>query len=222
MILVKELEWDWKGAEIESRRALDLNPGYATAHQWYSAILTLTGRDDEAIAESRRAAELDPLSAIIALNGAHSYYYARRFTQARQGIQRALEISRGFPVQYDLGAIEIEDGRISGSVAQLQDAVTRFPEDDASRALLAYAYALSGREGEARVLLNELIRDSKRRHVSPCFVSLVNVGLGKMDEALKWLEDAYRQHDRLLPYFGVDPLFDPLRSDPRFQVSSAG
>jgi serine/threonine protein kinase/Tfp pilus assembly protein PilF len=217
MIWANELNWDWRAAEMESRRALDLDPSYATAHQWYSGLLTLMGRNEEAIAESRRSAELDPLSAIIALHAAQTYYYARRFTQARQGMQRILDISPDFVLARNyLGIIDVADGRIPEGIEELQKAVTFSPGDDED-ATLGYAYALAGKEGDAQAVINNLIKQSRGRYLSPYYVALVYVGLGKKDQAFEWLEEAYKQRARELPWMRVDPMFDSLRSDPRFR-----
>jgi eukaryotic-like serine/threonine-protein kinase len=216
MILVNELDWDWEAAERESRRALDLNPSYATAHQWYSGLLTLMGRYEEAITEARRAAELDPLSPIIAMHAAQTYYYARRFTEARQGMLRILDTSPDyFLARYYLGAIDVREGRIQEGIEELRKTTTfASGEKDAT---LGYAYALSGRKPDALVMVNNLIRRSRKGDVSPFFVALAYVGLGNRDEAFQWLEEAYRQRAQELPWMRVQPLFDSLQSDRRFR-----
>ncbi len=219
MIVIKELEWDWQGAQSEAVRAVDLNPGYATAHQWYSGLLTLTGRHEEAIAEARSAAERDPLSAIVALHVGQTYYYARRFSEARFHVNRSLEISPDFfQAHYYLAAIDIEDGKIRDGITELRDVAARFPRDDDTLATLGYAYAIAGMKGDAQAVAKDLIEQSRQRYVPPSYVALVYAGLGKIDDAFRWLEVAYEQHDRELPWIGVDPMFEALRSDPRYLV----
>jgi serine/threonine protein kinase/Tfp pilus assembly protein PilF len=217
LALIKQSEWDWMGAATEYKSALAFNPGYATAHQWYSLFLSVTERHEEAIMEARRAAELDPLSPIISLHMGQIYYFARRYAEARRAIQRTLEVSPHFFVaRYFLGLVYLQDHKLEESIAELQEAATLSPGDDATKAALGYAYALSGREGDSQEVLNELREQSRRRYVSACLIALVCVGLGKKGEAFKWLEEAYKQRDSELPWIRLEPMFDPLYSDTRF------
>jgi len=215
--LIRQSEWDWVGAEREYKSALVLNPGYATAHHWYSLFLCMTGRHEEAIREAGRAAELDPLSLIISLQMGQILYAARRYGEARRAIQRTLEVSPDFsPARNFLGQVYIQDHELEKSIAVLQEAATLSPGNDATKATLGYAYALSGREGDSQKALAALKEQSRRRYVSPYLLALVCVGLGKKGEAFEWLEEAYKQRDSELPWISVEPMFDLLRSDTRF------
>ena len=215
---VKEQEWDWKGEEMEYQSALALNPGYAIARQWYSVFLSFNGQHEAAIAEARKAEELDPLSPIIGTNLGQVFYNARRYEDARRAIEKALETTPDFFLaRYFRGLIDLQEHKLKESVTDLQAAVALFPGDDQTKATLGYAYALTGREGDAQAILAELKEQSKSRYVSPYQIALVCVGLGKKGEALGWLEESYRQRDSQLPWIRVEPIFDPLRSEPRFK-----
>jgi serine/threonine protein kinase/tetratricopeptide (TPR) repeat protein len=218
LALIKHQEWDWAGAEREFKSALALNPGYATAHQWYSLFLSSVGRHEAAIQEARRAAELDPLSPIISLHMGEILFMARRYGEARQALERTLELSPDFFLaRYYLGCAYLQEQRIKESIAELQKAATLSHQDDWTKAILGYAYALSDRKGDAQALLNELKKESRERYVSPCLVALLCAGLGRKGEAFDWLEEAYRQRDSELFWVNVEPIFDTLRSDGRFR-----
>jgi TolB-like protein/Flp pilus assembly protein TadD len=213
----KELEWDWIGAEAEYKKALALNPGYATAHQWYSAFLDVMGRHEEAIKEARRAQELDPVSPIISLHAAQTLYFARRYQEARRALERTLELSPDFYLpRFYLGLVYLQGRQFEKSIAELKAAATLSRGDDETMATLGYAYAASGRRRDSQQILNELKEQSRRRYVSASFIALVCVGLGENGEAFEWLEEAYKQRDSALPSIRMDPMFDPVRSDPRF------
>jgi TolB-like protein/tRNA A-37 threonylcarbamoyl transferase component Bud32/lipoprotein NlpI len=217
LALIRQLEWDWMGAEREYENALALNPGYAITHQWYSLLLSETGRHEEAVVEAQRAAELDPLSAIISFNLGQVLYAARRYREARRAIQRTLEVSPDFfPARYYLGQVYLQEGKFEEGIAELQKATRLSPGDDGTKAMLGYAYALSGRKGEAQGVINDLKEQSSRRYVSSYLIATIYAGLGKKREAFEWLEKAYKQQDSELPWIGVEPQLDPLRSDPRF------
>ncbi len=212
-----ELEWDWEGAEREYKQALALNPGYATAHQWFSVFLSRMGRHEKAIMEAMRAAELDPLSPVISLRLAQAFYLARRYEEAKKALQRTFEVSPDFFfARHLLGVVDLQDHKLEESIAELQTAATLSPVDDETKAVLGYAYALSGRKREAKTALDGLKEQSRTRYVSPRLIALVCVGLNKKGEAFEWLEEGYKQRDSEIPSIGVEPMFDPLRSDPRF------
>jgi TolB-like protein/Tfp pilus assembly protein PilF/predicted Ser/Thr protein kinase len=218
LALIKQQEWDWTGAETEFKSAVALNPGYASAHQWYSLSLSVAGRHEEAVMEAQRAAELDPLSTIISLNMGEVLYFARRYAEARQAIERTLEVSPDFSAaRHCLGLLYLQEHKFEESIAELQKAASLSPEDDRPKAALAYAYAASGRRNDSQDVLTQLKNQSKRRYVSPYVLALICVGLGKKGEAFEWLEDAYKQRDANLPLIGLEHMFDPLRSDTRFR-----
>ncbi len=218
LALIKQQEWDWTGAERELKSALALNPGYASAHQWYSLSLSFAGQHEDAIREAQRAAELDPLSIIISLDVGEVLYFARRYGEARRAIERTLEVSPDFSAaRYYLGLVYLQDHKFEESIAELQKAAVLSPQDDRRKAALGYAYAVSGRKDDSQDVLTQLKKQSKRRYVSPYVMALISVGLGKKGEAFEWLEKAYKQRDADLPSIRLEPMFDPLRSDTRFR-----
>lgn len=211
-----EFDWDWMGADNTYKKALALNPGYATAHEWYSSLLSVTGRHEEAIAEAKRAAELDPLSPTINTNMAKIYYVARQYEEARQTLEGIGDVSPDFFwVQYFLGLIAGQEHKFEESVAEIKKSDDLSHGGDRTKATLGYAYALAGNKEAAQTILNELKAQSESRYVSPYLLALPCVVLNK-EEAFHWLEEAFKQRKIQLPWIGVDPLFDPLRSDPRF------
>ena len=216
LAMIKQLEWDWMGAETAYKEALALDPRYATAHQWYSSLLAVTGRQEEAIAGARRAVELDPLSPIVITDMGRIYYFARRYKEARRTLDGIGEVSPDFFwARYVLGLVDGQERKFGESIVDLQKANSLSGGDDRTQAALGYAYALAGRKDAAQKILNELKAQSRTRYVSPYVLALPCVGLNK-DEAFQWLEEAFKQRNIDLPWVGVDPLFDPLRSDARF------
>jgi len=152
------------------------------------------------------------------LNLGEILYGARRYGEARRAIERTLEVSPGFlPARYFLGQVYLQEHKLPESLTELRAVVTLSPGDDMTQAVLAYAYALSGRKGDAQEVVAGLKEQSRKRFVSPYAIALVYTGLGKKGEAFEWLQEAYKQRDSELPWIGVEPLLDPLRSDSRFQ-----
>ncbi len=213
---VKLNYWEWKDAEKEFKRSIELNPGYATAHHWYAYYLMLVGRHDESIAEIKLAQELDPHSLIINANVGYMLYNARHYDQAIAHYKNRLEMDPDFDVLHNyLGRAYVQNGKYEEAIAEFQEAITfsRRNVNDLSR--LGHVYAVSGRGEEAVKIISELEELSKQEYVSPGLIALIYAGLGQKDQAFKLLEEAYERSDGL-NYLKVDPEFDSLRSDPRF------
>ena len=210
--------WDWTVAEREFKRALELKPGYATAHLWYGFIyLAAMGRLDEAIAELRQALELDPLSLPTGSNIGLLLYVARRYDEALEHFRKNLEIDRSFFYTHWQMALAYEQlGRYDEAIAGYQQAIALSATSTLPRALLARTYALSGRKSEATALLDQLCELSTQSYVSPYRIAAVYAALGDKDRAFKWLEHAYDGRDCWLIWLAVDPVVDELRSDKRF------
>jgi tetratricopeptide (TPR) repeat protein len=213
----KEHDWDWVGAEQSYQRALQANPGYAVAYQWYGEFLACVGRHVEAIAAMQRAIELDPLSLIIhATLGRHGYYFARDYNQATAQLQKTLEIDDGFWVAHHwLGLLYATVDQIPEAIAEAE-AARRLDDGLETLAMLGYVYARAGRRSEAQRTLDSIRQLSTTRYVSPMLVALVATGLGKYDEAFDSLERAWQDRSQMMSELGVEPAFDPLRADPRF------
>jgi len=208
--------WDWKGAEREFQRALELNPGYATAHHWYAYHLMVVGRDDEGISEMRKAENLDPLSLIISAELADVLSIAHRFDEANRQIKKTLELDANFAIaHFQLGELLVQKHMPDAAIAEFQRAIELNGHSWAFDANLAYAYAASGHTVDAQRIAGELEQLDERNGSLEANIALIYVGLGNADAAISWLDRAYG--DRFNPSIIVRPEFDPLRSDPRFK-----
>ena len=207
--------WDWEAAEREYKRGIELNPGYATGHHWYAEHLSETGRNDEAIAEIRKAESLDPLSLITGADVATLLVIARRYDEAIEHAKKTIELGPDFAVShFALGMAYEQKGQSGGAIAAFQKAVEFSGGNTAFKSNLAHAYAVAGRRSDAVAILNELKDRSKHEFLNPSEIALIYVGLGQKDQAMVWLEKAYE--GRFDPVILTWPAFDPLRSDPRF------
>jgi tetratricopeptide (TPR) repeat protein len=208
-------DWNWDSAEVEFKRAIELNPGYATAHHWYSWHLAVLGRKDEAIAEMREAAALDPLSLIISADLAEVLLVARLYPQSIEQSLSTIAMDPTFAVaHYQLGQAYVQNGMYSDAMVEFQNAIKLSGANTTFTANLAYVYALAGRRGEAVKILDD---QKNRDHglTNSAEIALIYVGLGKNDQAMTWLERAYEE--RFNPSILARPSFDPLRSDKRFK-----
>ncbi|MDQ2921138.1 MAG: tetratricopeptide repeat protein, partial [Acidobacteriota bacterium] len=217
-------EWDWSGAEAEFRQAIKLNPGYATAHQWYGVYLSEVGRHDESIRERTTAQDLDPLSLSISTGLGRALYWAHRYDDAIQHLQGTMSKDQNYVDTYwSLGLAYEQKRMLSEAIASFQRAVelsktAEFPQGKPEMlAVLGHAYALAGKKTEATALLEELKSISSSQHyVSPYAVALIYVALNEKDSAFQWLEQAFQERDENFIHLKVDPRLDPIRSDPRF------
>jgi len=213
-------DFDFSQANKEFQRAIELNPNYAIAHQQYGNItLSALGRFDDAIAEGKRAVELDPLSLVINTDLGSNYCYARRYDEAIAQLRKTLEMDAGFYIAHIvLGQALDAKGAREAAIVEYQKART-LNDDPSVLGLLGRAYGLSGNKMEAEKILDQLKELSKQRYVAAYSFALVYLGLGDKEEALHWLEQSYQ--DRAgsdIGYIRVDPLLDPLRGDPRFEA----
>jgi TolB-like protein/Tfp pilus assembly protein PilF len=212
-------DWDWAGAEKAFQRAIELNPNYAPAPQWYSHLLMSRGRTDEALSEAKRAAEIDPLSLPAAMNLGWQYHWARQYDLAVKCLRKALEIDPNFEQgRWGLGLAYEGKGLIEEAATEFQKAVNLSGGNPVYAAALGHAYAIGGKKAEAMRTRAELEEQSTRRYVSPYWMATLHAGLGDKDQAFQWLEKAYEERSGGLIWLGVDPRMDGLRSDPRFAV----
>jgi len=210
-------EWDWSAAEEEYRRAIELNPNYATAYQWAALNLAATGRQEEAISQMTRAEELDPLSLIINSNTEWVLYLARRSDEAIAHCQKTLEIDPSFFATHKyLGLLYMQKRMYEQAIAEYQKARDLSVDDPHIIALIGHCYALAGKVERARAALKELQELAKRKYVQPYSIAMIYTGLGEKDQALAWLEKAYDDRSSYMVYLKVEPIFDSLHSDPRF------
>jgi TolB-like protein/Tfp pilus assembly protein PilF len=209
-------DWDWPGAEAEFRRAIALNPGYATAHQWYAEFLGLMGREPEAMAEGKKALELDPLSLIINMEAGLPYLYSRQYDVAIDHFRKTLRLDPNFALAHcNLGAAYVERGEPGKGVEEIEEAL-RLDRTAAIQSFLAHAYATAGRRADAERVLAQLERQVAAKQVSSYFLVRIYVALHQDDRALDALEQAYAEHHWGLVRIAVVRILDPLRGNPRF------
>jgi TolB-like protein/Tfp pilus assembly protein PilF len=207
-------EHDWAEAEHEYRVGLALNPGNPVGHLWFGGYLSMVGRIDEALMQRRMAAQLDPLSPYALEALARTYFHARQYDEARRHYQRALEIQPQFGlVHQGLGRVYLQLGMYREGIDELLLSNRLLGGSPRRRSFLAYAYAISGRRAEARQILNEFLASSRRGPFPAVVIADVYMGLGEREEALRWLEKVVEQKDI---FTKSDPLYDPIRRDPRF------
>ena len=209
-------DWDLDAGGKEFERAIELNPGYATAHHWYAWHLGLLGRYDQAIVEMRKAESLDPLSLIINADLAELLVLAHSYDESIRQSRKTIEMDPNFAMAHNqLGQAYLQQRMYEQAIGELQKAVQLSAGSPTCIANLARAYALSGRKSEAGKLLNDLKNSSSANNSHASEVAAIYASLGDKDEAMKWLEKGYSE--RFNPGVLIRPGFDPLRSDPRFQ-----
>jgi TolB-like protein/DNA-binding winged helix-turn-helix (wHTH) protein/Tfp pilus assembly protein PilF len=222
-LIAEHYDYDWQAAEKEFRRAIQLDPGYATAHQWYAECLSFQGRFAEALEESERARQLDPLSLIIATDHAVILLYSRQYDRAIEQFQAVREMAPDFPRSNLIFFAYVASGRFAEALALLEGLARRnhfenSPGEFASEALI---YGRWGKRAEALHAFARFERQSKDVPVihgdedwTPLSALL---GVGRNEDAVALLQRAYEEHANLLLEVKVHPLFDPLRGDPHFQ-----
>ena len=210
-------QWKWAEAEKHFKRAIDLNPNYATAHQWYSAYLAATGRHLEAINEIRRARELEPFSLPIYADLVRHLYFARRYDEAGKECLKLLELDQGFARGHvEFGQILEQKGLHDAAIVEFNEALSLSLDNVTALSGLGHAQAMAGKKGEALKTLNRLNELSKRQYVSPFQTAVIYAGLGDSDKAIEGLEKSRAERFNWLPFILVDPIFDSLRAKERF------
>ncbi len=216
----KDYDWDWPACEKEFKRAIELNPNYATAHMWYAEYLSLTRRHAEAISEAQRAQQLDPLSPVVSVDLAlwGGYLYARQYDEAIRTLRDTVSVFPEFPLAYiELGDAYVAKGMYQEAIAAYQKAESLSGASPAEVAALGQAYAKGGMGGYYLWKIEKLREKSKHEYVRPGELAYLYAGLGEKDQAFSYLEKAYQDRDWMLNLLQIEPAFDPLRSDPRFQ-----
>ncbi len=215
---VAQQEWDWAGAEREYRRAIELNPSYPLARIWYALYLDGMQRFEEAVAQAESAQQLDPASALINTWAGAAYFYAGRAEEAMASWQKALELDPGYSdASIVLARTYVTKGMYQRAIAELQKALILNARDSFILGALAHAYARAGRREEALKIVGELKRIETDRGSIPTFSFIwAYAGLQDKNQAFAWLERSYKERRDRMVWLNVDPLLDPLRSDPRF------
>jgi eukaryotic-like serine/threonine-protein kinase len=210
-------DWDWDAATAAFQRALELDPGYATAHQWYSFVVMTQRSIDLALVEGHTALELDPASTSIRRSLGWLYYYARRYDDALRHLRRAIAMDPTSEENYRmLGRVHTQRGEYAEAERALREAVSLSPETAYATGALGYLYAVRGDRAAAERTVAELEAHRKTGYVSPVAICMVYAGLGMADAVFAWLERAYEERRGWLAYLKVEPTLDGLRGDPRF------
>ena len=212
-------DWNWEEAGHEFRRAIELDPQYAIAHQWYAFLLASKGNLGEALVEGHTAVELDPGSVSARRSLGWGYYYAGRFDQARYHLERAITMNPTAEETFRALALTLAVSGDPEDAIQVLGEARLLPDSGTyTEATLGYALARAGRTAEADAILLRLEALAEREYVSPVAMATINLGLGDVERALDWTERA-REHRRgWLAYLKVNPLLDPMRAHPRFDA----
>lgn len=210
-------EWDWAGAEREYKRAIELNPQYPTAHQWYGWYLISLGRNDEALAEFQRAQQLDPLSLYTNLTLGAPYFYSQQYDKADEQYERVSEMNPDFWLaHFWLFQTYTNQKKYDSALAELQKTAKLRGKTISQFPLAAHLYAVSGRQAEARQILEDPPRETTDRYVSPFSRAIAYSGLGETDKAFASLNKGLHEHDSGMVFVNVDHRLDGLHADPRF------
>ncbi|MEP6919512.1 MAG: protein kinase [bacterium] len=221
-------DWDWLGAEADFKKALELNPKYPTAHQWYASYLVQMGKFDQARQEIAQAQQLDPLSPIISSNAGLYSYFEHRYDEAINQYKKTLEIDPGFWVAHHyLGLAYAKKGMYNESISELRNSLHSTEDgplqegsvenDPEVAASLGYVYAQAGKRKEAQEIIERLKTLSEHRYVSGLYLAIVYTGLKDSEHAIEYLNKAFVSKHPGLVLIRVDPIFDDLRSDERFK-----
>jgi tetratricopeptide (TPR) repeat protein len=216
-LIVQNYDWDWQTSEKEYRLAIELDPNYATAHHWYAEHLMWLGRFDEALGESERARQLDPLSPIIATDNGAILYFSRQYDRAIEQFRAVLgkdpDFGRAGIVSYSY----IEKGMYAEALADTEKWRRVYSEGPWYWSVRAYIYGRAGQQERARRELEKLEQLNRRQQLAPVTMVWAYLGVGNKEDTFAWLEKAYSEHSNLMVTLKVEPAFDPLRGDPRFQ-----
>jgi DNA-binding winged helix-turn-helix (wHTH) protein/TolB-like protein/tetratricopeptide (TPR) repeat protein len=212
-------EWDWPAADKELKRAIELNPNSAEAHELSGYYYWVTGQLDTAIAELRRAQELSPLAAIITLDVAQALYYKGRYDEALEMSMKARELDPDFPPPLFLpGQAYERKGMYTKAITECESAIEKYGRQPQFLATLGFAYGASGKRREAEGIVNELETSWRGHYFSPVNIALVHTALGNKDRAFFWLSKGVEGRDPQMIWLRIEPQFESIHADPRFQA----
>jgi TolB-like protein/tetratricopeptide (TPR) repeat protein/predicted Ser/Thr protein kinase len=218
MAMVHYHEWNWKGVEDEVKKAIARNTGFSISHMQYSNLLRHLGRADESIAEAKLALEVDPLSMLTNQMLGNAYSSARHYHPAIAQYQKGLDLyPHDSSLQYQLAWAYVYSGAIEKGIEGIRSSLVAEGGDPNLSPDLAYINAMMGKRGQTRQILNHLLALDRKYPVSPGLIALVYIALDDREQALTWLEKAYRQHSSMMTWLKTDPRFDGIRGEPRFQ-----
>ena len=213
-------DWNWDEAEREFRRAIDLDPRYASAHQWFAFLLAAKGALGEALVEAHTAVELDAGSTSARRSLGTCYYYARRWDQAVYHFERSITMNPNAEETYRMWGLTLAvAGRLDEAIAMLEETASMPEAGTYTQASLGYAFGRAGRGAEARAIHDMLLaRVAKGEYVSPVAFATILLGIGDIEGAIGWTERAFEDRRGWLVYLGVNPVVDPMRGHPRFEA----
>lgn len=211
-------QWDWRGNETESQRAIALNPSYTNAHRIYAALLAAEHRHPEAWEQISEAMRTDPLSPPNNAEVVRTLYYARDYERAIQQAKKAMQLDPGYyRTHFWLGRVYAEKKMYQEAITEAEAVLKATPDSNLGLTEMAYCLALGGRKAEARTILRRL-EDRKKNAFVPAYnLAIIHVALGEKDAALQCMQQAYDEHDWALFVLATEPRLDPLRGDPKFQ-----
>jgi tetratricopeptide (TPR) repeat protein len=222
-LIAQNYDWDWQTAEKEFRRAIALDPNYATGHHWYAEHLAFRGRFDESFHEMERARQLDPLSLIIQTDQAVFFYFARQYDRAIEQFRAVKAVEPGFSRAHMVALAYAQQGRTEQALADIKT----WPHEYTFHprppywvwiwCYQAYIYGHAGRQEEAHRAQEGLLRYNRRQPLDPMILVMPYIGVGDKEQAFAWLEKSFAERSHALVALKVDPVYDPLRTDPRFQ-----
>jgi len=217
-LVVQNYDWDWGTAEKEFKRAIELNPNYATAHHWYAEHLGYRGRFDEAFRESDEAKRLDPLSLIIAADRGALLYYARKYDLAIEQFRGVLEMDPAFPRGHVIEFAYAGKGMYQEALADVEDNRRAIGDSGVWYwSAKSRLYGMWGHQADAKFALEKLEKLNKRQAMDAGVLALTYASMGNREEALHWLEKGYEQHSNSMTTLRVEPTYDPLRRAAKFQ-----
>jgi len=216
-LILENYDWNWSTAEKEYRRAIELNPNYATAHQWYAEFLMWQGRFDEALRESEAARRLDPLSMIIGTDRGAIFYFSRQYDRAIEQFHSVRDMDPSFARVHLVVDPYVQEGRFSEALAEMDEWQRISGDGIHISSRLVYIYGRMGEKKKAQAEMRKLKAMMTAQPVDPMVMALAYIGVENNDAALSSLEEGFAQRSNLLTALKVEPAYDPLRDDPRFQ-----
>lgn len=210
-------DWDWSAAERSCKRAIEINPNGADGHRAYAILLSDLGQHERAIAEARRASELDPLALITTAIEGHVLFYAGRDADATRQLRATLELDPDFWIAHlFLGKVHLGRGELQQALAEFEVAKAQSGANSEAVSMIGYTAARMGDQQRAQVELVELLQRGAPRYVPPFNIAMLYNGLGDLDDTFAWLDKAYADRDVRLTFLRIEKKWDPLRADPRF------
>jgi len=213
-------DWDLDAAEINLKKAIELNPRYANGYHWYSEVFVLRGEFESAYLESHLALELDPYALIINTQLGLHYRRGGEFQKAIYQLNKTIEFDSTFAyARYDVGIVYVELRQFDRAVFNLRKANALSPNDTRILSALGFAEGLAGNEEETKRIENTLLERAKQNYVSSQDIAVISLALGKKDQALEYLERAFLERGPWMPFLSLNPLFSSLYDHPRFQIN---